>query len=330
MEDSISGLRRGSKSSRHACARRDKASLDRYDGAMIPVVDGLSFLDLRGLEPTPERLIGVVRRWRETGTRDLVVDWGGRFPWSLDPSLSRADAYPERVVTAVAEESVACGVRLSIVLRSGVPDTYGARVSYRHVDRARTGRDPGWHAAYAKLVGDLVDDMIALVPGMYGLLVPAGCRDEEIIRGVCSTVGLACGAFPVEAQAEHEAERTGGIEERLQRLGHPARLDRGFCAAHDALRSWREEGWRLVGLLHEELIAAEAEPARRDHALVEAMRGLRFHLRGEQSLRGRFGEVYDGLVPDGAVRRFLGPVSLPLREQHGLLAARAQAVRALR
>ncbi len=305
-------------------------------------------IDLRGLEPAPERLVEIVRRSALRPDCEIAVDWGGRFPWTIDATLIRVDAFPEAVVAAVASACTEASCRLSVVVRSVPPAVYSSRSAYRHLERARRRSGHEWRRALAKLTSDLVDDLRSLAPDLFGVVVSPECEHAELVERACVEAGLAVrsltGKTPrgrhsgVEAvpggvvgdEESGEAERTGGIEERLSRAGHPARLDRPFAAVHEELRRSRRSGWELVARAHERLIAAEADGPRRDRELVDAVRDLGRHLRGLRAVRSRFDETYAGLVPDGAVARLIRGVELPLREQYGQLSARTRAIRALR
>lgn len=306
-------------------------------------------IDLRGLEPAPERLVEIVRRSALSPDCEIAVDWGGRFPWTVDATLARADAFPEAVVAAVASACAEVSCRLSVVVRSMPPPVYSSRSAYRHLERARRRSGHEWRRALVKLTSDLVDDLRSLTPDLFGVVVAPECEHVELVERACVEAGLAVRslagktaigrshsgveAAPGAAVGEAEcgdAERTGGIEERLSRAGHPARLDRPFVAAHEELRGWRRSAWELVAGAHERLIAAEADGPRRDRELADAVRDLGRHLRGLRAVRARLDETYAGLVPDGAVARLLLGVELPLREQYGQLSARTRAIRALR
>lgn len=293
-------------------------------------------IDLRGLEPAPERLVEIVRRSAARDDGELVVDWGERFPWTLDAALARADAFPEAVVAVVARACAEGACRLSVVVRSVLPPVYSSRSAYRHLERARRRSGDEWEAALAKLASDLVDDLLSLMPDLFGVVLAPECEHAPIVERTCLAAGLAVRELAGEAAersaglSSADAARTGGVEERLCRSGHPAGLDRPFVAVHAELRRWRARGWELVGGVHERLVVAEADGQRRDRELAGAVRDLGRHLRQSRALRARLEETYAGLVPDGAVRRLLREIDLPLREQYGQLAARARAVRSLR
>lgn len=301
---------------------------------MAPLLpEDATLLDLRGLEPAPQRLLEIVGASAGAPGADLVIDWGDRFPWSVDATVRAPRAFPEEVVAAVARACGSC--RLWVVVRSALPEAYTSREAYRHVERARRRSSHDWERALVKLASDLVDDMVSLMPQLSGVVISPECERGALVEAACAQAGIAAGRLPDGTASAPErwpddAERTGGIEERLCAAGHPARLARPFADAHSELRGWRERGWRLVGTAHERLIAAEAVGAHRDRDLADTVRSLGRHLRGLREVRRRFEETYEGLVPEGAVVRLLRGVDLPLREQYGQLAARARAVRTLR
>lgn len=301
---------------------------------MIPHLPSDAILiDLRGLEPAPERLVEIVRVCAADASGDIVIDWGGRFPWTLDAALATRDAFAEEVVTAVAEACADSPCRLWMVVRSIVPPAYSSKRAYRHLERARRRSHDEWQRALGKLASDLVDDVVSLVPQLSGVVAAPECEHADLLERACGETGIALRSFPggrVESPAADGAADLGGIEERLVAAGCAAALDRPFAASHEALRRWRTRGWELVAGAHERLVAAEADGARRDRELAAAIRELARHLRGLRAVRIRLEEVYAGLVPDGALARLVRGVELPLREQYGHLAARAHAVRTLR
>lgn len=304
----------------------DLASQGGYHNLMAQTTGSHSvLLDFRGMEPAPERLIEIVRESAGLRGERLVVDWGGRFPWTLDRAAARRDAFPEQLVAAVDATVGASHRDLVVRLRSLLPSGYASRVSYRHLERARRDDAAEWRGALSKLASDLVDDLRSLLPSLAEIEVVAVAPEAEMLIAAAESSGLRG-----RQTADEPAEPLGGIEERLIDQEHPARVPRPIGEVHAALRAWREAGWRLVARFHEAVLCAAGDPARRGPDLVEAMKALSHHLRALREIRGRFKAVYEGLAADDAVAGFIADVSAPLHEQYAQLAARTASLRRTR
>lgn len=283
--------------------------------------------DFRGIMPTPERVLEIVDASLALPARRLVIDWGGRFPWRIDPGLSRADVMPEHLVAAVGERCSAHGRELAVLLRHALPESCSSLPAYRRLERAR--RNPGsqWDAALRKAASDLIDDLLELVPTATVCSI-AGSGDAEVLRDAARKSGVAYFEYGDGVDGEElEPRLLGGIEERLLRSGHPAAGEYDYSRLHDSLREWRRDGWLYVARVHECLTEASADPSLQGRRLVETNRTLARHLSGFGSMRAAFETAYDGAADEDSVRRFLHVVSAPLREQHGQLSARAAALR---
>ncbi|MFP4114868.1 MAG: hypothetical protein ACLFUA_10915, partial [Spirochaetales bacterium] len=283
-------------------------------------------LDTRGLEPSAERLLEIVRSSLSCATCRVVFDWGDRFPWRLDDGTTGRDVFPEQLVAEAGALVARAGSELALRLRTALPEGFSSRSCYRHLDRARRTSTSEWRRALAKTVSDLMDDLVSLLPALSCVEIPHDSGDGEVVRSAALAAGLEVCGFRVP---DHDGREglLGGIEERLARTGHPASLGSAIPALHDRLAAWRTTGWELVASLHEEVVAAASDPAKRGERLVSSKRELSRHLRGLRGVRSELALAYDGVAAAGAIDRFVARLAAPLREQHDALAARVSTIR---
>ncbi len=292
-----------------------------------PVADDAVLLDLRGLEPSPERVLRIVEASVRLDVRRIVIDWGGRFPWSLDTGVRPRPVFPEELVAAVDAKAAGAGKRLSTIVRTLLPEGYSGRDAYRHIECARTDEGAEWQPALEKLASDVVEDLCSLMPTLGDLDLRIAEADRRVLERVAARAGLTCRCAVEPADSDDErGEYLGGVEERLWRTGHPAALGARFGELHEGLRRWRRNAWLLVGALHEDLVSAALDPACAARGLTARGR-LEECLANLDSITEAFTNAYTGLAADGAVDRFFHRVRAPLREQYGHLWARAQTMR---
>ncbi len=291
------------------------------------VCDEAVLIDLRGLEPAPERLLRIVEASVELDSSRIVVDWGGRFPWRVDPNVRSRSALPETLVAAVDARAACAGTRLSAVVRTLLPEGYSSCQGYRHLRHATNDGTAEWRPALEKLASDLVDDLCSLMPTMRDLDLCLGEPERGVLEHVAREAGLTCHFGECRANPDDEREaRLSGVEERLWRSGHPASLGVSFADLHERLRLWRLNAWVYVRELHEDLVCAALDSVFAARCVSSCGR-LDAHLRGTDSMVEEFRRTYAGVAADGAVDRYFHAVCAPLREQYGQLRARADTLR---
>ena len=286
-----------------------------------------ALLDLRGLEPAPERLLDIVHGSLDLPVSRIVIDWGLRLP--IASSLeNRLHAVPESLPPAVETVISRAGKRMSIVLRSVLPADRAGRSEYRHLERAGRPGSSEWNGALGKLAADVVDALLGLMPGLCELDLVLRPEQATLFSRAAAAAGLACRCHGPAGSRDGAAAELSGIEERLQHQGHPARLDLDAHGLHEQVRGWRSDGWMIAAELAEAVAAAVAGQ-QGEYLAVSLMKLLARHVRGLNALQSNLRTAYGRHAAHGAVERFLRRIAVPLREEHGMLAARLVSTRSL-
>ena len=303
-------------------------------------------IDLRGIAPKPERVVSVIREIVRSGCAAVAVDWGDRFPWSIEERLSTS-AFPEELVAAVGEEIGRAGSRLYCVWRSVLPDGFSSIPAYRHLYDASCRRsDLPWPEGLAKLLSDLIDDVVAILPGVGGLLLvrcPEGGNEEA--RKLLGEAAVAAGleAVPVDKAScaaewisapdflDNSLPFTSGFEYRIAHLvsagtipkacGHPSHG--AIVQLAKELQRWRSDSWLAVAGLHETVIGF-AHGASHRHTLDVRRRRLRACLREGRRLLDRATAEYASLGSADAFSATVSDVANSLEEQYLTLSARGR------
>lgn len=291
------------------------------------VGDEAVLIDLRGLEPAPQRLLRIVETSVELDPSRVAIDWGERFPWRVDPDVRARSAFPESLVAAIDARAARAGKRLSAVVRTLLPEGYSSCHGYRHLEYATNAETAEWRPALEKLASDLVDDLCSLMPTMRDLDLCTGEPERRVLEHVAREAGLTCHVREHLADPDDEREeRLSGVEERLWRSGHPAGLGASFADLHERVRRWRVNAWVHVGTLNEDLVCAALDSTFAARSAFSCGR-LGEHLRSIDTTIEEFRRAYAGISADGAVDRYFHAICAPLREQYGQLSARADTLR---
>jgi hypothetical protein len=308
--------------------------------------EGTTFtLDLRGIAPKPERLLSVVDEIAESGHCALVVDWGESFPWSIEERLSNG-ALPEELVGAVGGHCRRLGLKLSTVRRAVLPAAFAGLPSYRHLYRASL--DPvesEWSAGLIKLLSDLFDDMVALLPHS-GLVWLTDDRAPSNEDGAARSLLEAASIAGVEVVKVCRQPPSGwlcaedflnphprcyvGMEWRLATLAREGRFANAGGEAvrerllefHTDLQEWHESSWLKVAEFHEILIRAMGSGCARSD-LNHARSTLRRSVRTGERLAEQGEEVYAVIAPPSAFMNAASPLIDALEEQYLSLVARS-------
>lgn len=303
-------------------------------------------IDLRGIGPKPERVVSVIREIVRSGQTAVAVDWDDRFPWSIEERLS-ISAFPEELVAAVGEEINRAGSRMFCVWRSVLPDGFSSIPAYRHLyDGACRGSDLPWPEGLAKLLSDLIDDMVAILPGVDGLALiqcPEGGNQEarkllgEAARSAglevepVDEVSLAAEWISAPDFLNDSVSFISGFEYRVAHLvstgvipkgcGHPSH---GAIVQHGAeLERWRSESWLAVARLHEAVVGYARGSSDR-HTLDVCRKRLRSLLREGRRLLDRATEAYGSIGSTDAFSATVCNVAGSLEEQYLTLTARGR------
>lgn len=126
-------------------------------------------LDLKGLPPTPARLLDLLPVFRGAGFNAVLVEWEDMFPWTVDERFRGPTCYPPETVRAFAEGAQQLGLELiPLVQCLGHMETPLRLPEYTAM-REQTDRCDGLNplATGARaLVQRMIDDVLALMPGV--------------------------------------------------------------------------------------------------------------------------------------------------------------------
>jgi len=122
-------------------------------------------LDLKGLPPTPDRLLKLPRIATLGGYNAMLVEWEDTFPWTCDERFRAPHAYSPSDVVAFAKEAARCGVQIiPLVQCIGHMETpLKHRPDLREIPDRPEVLNVTAEGAQA-LVQGMVEDVLALLP----------------------------------------------------------------------------------------------------------------------------------------------------------------------
>ena len=125
-------------------------------------------LDLKGLPPTPDRLLSLVLVFNAAGYNCILVEWEDTFPWTVDPRFRCETAYTADVIRQFHAEAGRLGMEvIPLVQCLGHMETPLSLPAYAHMREIAHMPDvmnvlaPGAR----DLVRRMVDDVLSLTPG---------------------------------------------------------------------------------------------------------------------------------------------------------------------
>ena len=99
-------------------------------------------LDLKGLPPTPDRLISLLRVFHAAGYNAILVEWEDSFPWSVDARFRSPTAYSSEEIEHFCAEAKSLGIEIiPLVQCLGHMETPLREVGYEHLREVRCRRD---------------------------------------------------------------------------------------------------------------------------------------------------------------------------------------------
>ncbi|MDD2710934.1 MAG: family 20 glycosylhydrolase [Verrucomicrobiae bacterium] len=126
-------------------------------------------LDLKGVPPTPERLISLLRFFAAARYTSVLVEWEDTFPWTVNERFQSETAYSPSTVKRMVKTAADLGLELiPLVQCLGHMETVLRLPEYKHLRElphddavmnplARGARE---------LIEKMVDDVLALMPGV--------------------------------------------------------------------------------------------------------------------------------------------------------------------
>ena len=126
-------------------------------------------LDLKGLPPTPARLLSLLPLFVAAGYNAVLVEWEDSFPWTVDERFRSPEAYTADEVRALVHAAAEHGLELIPLVQcmghmetALSPDDHAA---LREQPNRCDGLNPLAPGA-RELVASMVDDVLALMPGV--------------------------------------------------------------------------------------------------------------------------------------------------------------------
>lgn len=126
-------------------------------------------LDLKGLPPTPQRLVELVDVFAATGHNAILVEWEDAFPWTIDKRFRSETVYTPDDVQAFHDAAGRAGLEIIPLIQSlghlsmvlGLDDyAYLREVPHRSESLNPLKPEAG------ELVIKMVDDVLALTPNV--------------------------------------------------------------------------------------------------------------------------------------------------------------------
>lgn len=126
-------------------------------------------LDLKGLPPTPARLLELLSIFRGAGFNAVLVEWEDMFPWTVDERFRGPTCYTPEIVGAFADRARELGLELiPLVQCLGHMETPLVLPEYAAM-RERPDRCDGLNPlaeGAGELVRRMVEDVLVLMPGV--------------------------------------------------------------------------------------------------------------------------------------------------------------------
>lgn len=124
-------------------------------------------LDLKGLPPTPARMVELLTLFAAMRYNVVLVEWEDSFPWTVDERFRSATAYSPDDIAVFVETAVALGLELIPLIQClGHMETPLSVPGYEHLRELpdiEAGLNPLAPGA-RELIQSMVDDVLALMP----------------------------------------------------------------------------------------------------------------------------------------------------------------------
>jgi hypothetical protein len=125
-------------------------------------------LDLKGLPPTPERFVGLLKLFAAARYNMVLVEWEDSFPWTVDERFRSPTAYSPADVARFVKTAAELGIELvPLVQCLGHMENPLSVKGYEHLRELpdiEAGLNPLAPGA-RELIQNMVDDVLKLMPG---------------------------------------------------------------------------------------------------------------------------------------------------------------------
>ncbi len=126
-------------------------------------------LDLKGLPPTPERLMGLLPILKLAGYNAVLAEWEDTFPWTVDERFRGETFYSAELVQSFQAKAAELGIEIiPLVQCLGHMETPLQIADYAHLREVpdRTDCLNPLAAGATELIRDMVDNVLAVMPGL--------------------------------------------------------------------------------------------------------------------------------------------------------------------
>ena len=126
-------------------------------------------LDLKGLPPTPERMVSLLKLFAAMRYNVVLVEWEDSFPWTVDERFRSPTAYAQSDIELFVKTAADLGLELiPLVQCLGHMETPLSVPGYEHLREIpdfEAGLNPLAPGAW-ELIRNMVDDVLGLMPGV--------------------------------------------------------------------------------------------------------------------------------------------------------------------
>lgn len=126
-------------------------------------------LDLKGVPPTPERLIRLLKFFSAARYNSVLVEWEDSFPWTVDKRFRSETAYAPDTVKKIVEMAEKLGLELIPLVQClghmETPLRLPEYAALREVPYNETCLNP-LAAGARDLISAMIDDVLALMPNI--------------------------------------------------------------------------------------------------------------------------------------------------------------------
>ncbi len=92
--------------------KQERRDADGKSNSPQTLTRSLLFIDFSILHPVPERVCDIIRAARNRGCTDMVVNWGGSFPWTVNKAMRNEYSFPEEAVAGFCSLAERTGISI--------------------------------------------------------------------------------------------------------------------------------------------------------------------------------------------------------------------------
>jgi len=154
----------------HLSKKHGQSSIISEDPMSIDLKTPLNksvHLDLKGVPPTPERLLSLLDVFKGLGFNSVLVEWEDTFPWTVDERFRSSTAYSPECITEFCRKAKTLDLEVIPLIQClGHMENTLSVPGYEHLREIadnESGLDPMAPGA-RELIQSMVDDVMKLMP----------------------------------------------------------------------------------------------------------------------------------------------------------------------